>query len=245
MPDSGGGIMKAEAKESQNQIQFDNYSKSPEKLGPYTTHIWRHDPRHLGFLLARYKFCAKMLDGKHKVLDIGCGDGFGIPVILQTVSHVHGIDWEPLLMEDNQSRLGHLSCSFACLDITESIADDGYDGAYSLDVIEHIPANKEKKYFENIRDSLTKDGIFIVGTPNVTANEYASESSKKGHINLKSHSELSALLRQHFHNVLMFSMNDEVVHTGYGPMAHYLIGIGIGPRSGKGADSRAIKSKSP
>jgi hypothetical protein len=28
----------------------------------------------------------------------------------------------------------------------------------------------------------------------------------------------------------MFSMNDEVVHTGFGPMAHYLIALCAGPR---------------
>jgi hypothetical protein len=28
----------------------------------------------------------------------------------------------------------------------------------------------------------------------------------------------------------MFSMNDEVVHTGFQPMAHYLFAIGAGTR---------------
>jgi hypothetical protein len=34
------------------------------------------------------------------------------------------------------------------------------------------------------------------------------------------------LLSQFFHNVFIFSMNDEVVHTGFHPMAHYIIGLG-------------------
>ena len=38
-------IMAIEAKESQNQIQFDNYKKAPSQLGPYTTHIWNDDLR--------------------------------------------------------------------------------------------------------------------------------------------------------------------------------------------------------
>ncbi|MBL7131595.1 MAG: SAM-dependent methyltransferase, partial [Candidatus Omnitrophica bacterium] len=74
------------AKESQNQIQFDTYQKKgPIQLGPWTSHIWRTDPKHLVFVLARYKFCAKMLAGKKEVLEIGCGDAFGVPVVLQTV----------------------------------------------------------------------------------------------------------------------------------------------------------------
>jgi hypothetical protein len=37
--------------------------------------------------------------------------------------------------------------------------------------------------------------------------------------------ELKKTMQQFFHNVFMFSMNDEVVHTGYHPMAHYLLAV--------------------
>jgi len=221
-------VTQIKAKEEQNQIQFDNYKKEATKLGPYTTHIWKHDPRHLSFLLARYKFCAKMLEGKSDVVEIGCGDAFGVPVVAQTVKHVHGIDWEPLLMDDNAERLHDIKCSFSCLDITQSKPDKKYSGAYSLDVIEHIPKDREHLFFENIASSLTGDGVFIIGTPNITANEYASEGSKAGHINLKSHDELRNLMLKYYKNVFMFSMNDEVIHTGFGQMAHYLFSMGVG-----------------
>ncbi len=38
-----------EAKEPRNQPQFDNYWENPVTLGPFTFHIWRDDPKHLGF----------------------------------------------------------------------------------------------------------------------------------------------------------------------------------------------------
>ena len=70
-------------KEPQNQIELDTYQeRGPVQLGPWTSHIWRTDPRHLGFLLARYKFCARMLVGKSEVLEVGCGDAFGMMVVL-------------------------------------------------------------------------------------------------------------------------------------------------------------------
>ena len=31
-----------------------------------------------------------------------------------------------------------------------------------------------------------------------------------------------------FYNILLFSMNVEIVHTGFYPMTHYLICVGIG-----------------
>ena len=36
---------------------------------------------------------------------------------------------------------------------------------------------------------------------------------------------LKSLLSKYFHNVFIFSMNDEVVHTGFYPMAHYLFAL--------------------
>jgi hypothetical protein len=37
--------------------------------------------------------------------------------------------------------------------------------------------------------------------------------------------DLKATMSRNFHNVFMFSMNDEVVHTGYHKMAHYLFAV--------------------
>ena len=166
--------MNNKTKEPQNQIQFDNYKKSPVQLGPYTSHIWKNDPRHLLFFLSRYKFVAKMLEGKKRVLEIGSGDGVGIPIVAQTVEYVHAIDWEPLLLKDNQKRLDYINCSFECMDITKFKPDGIFEAAYSMDVIEHIPKVQEHLYFENICNSLSDDGVFILGTPNVTASPYAS-----------------------------------------------------------------------
>ena len=219
------------AKEAQNQVQLDTYEeRGAVRLGPWTRHIWRTDPRHLGFLLARYKFVAKMLTGKRAVLELGCGDGVGMPVVLQTVETIHGIDLEPAVVEDAQARFakeGETRCTFAVHDITVEPLASPFDAVYSLDVIEHIPPALEGNFMANLSHSLREHGMCIMGTPNVEAKEHASEGSRAGHINLKSAETLRPLLLRYFHHALIFSMNDEIVHTGFSPMAHYLIGIGI------------------
>ena len=55
---------------------------------------------------------------------------------------------------------------------------------------------------------------------------FASTQSKLGHVNCKSGDAFKRVMERHFHTVFMFSMNDEIVHTGFYPMAHYLLGIG-------------------
>jgi len=118
--------------------------------------------------------------------------------------------------------------TFAVHDMTVNPVPGRFDAIFSLDVIEHIPETTEKMFLDNICASLSPQAVCILGTPNITANEYASPASKAGHINLKSAETLHTLLSSRFHNVFNFSMNDEVIHTGYSPMAHYLFAVGAG-----------------
>ncbi len=213
--------------QTHNQVLIDQYRKiGPYKLGPYSSETWRRDPKHLFFTLARYKFCAKMLDGKENVIEIGCGDAVGSPILLQAVKRLHGVDIEPIIIEDNIVRNEFPEkLSFESLDITKTCPEGKFDAAVSMDVIEH-------KFMENICTSLFPNAVCIIGTPNITASQYASPNSMDGHINLKSHDTLKALMKRYFENIFLFSMNDEVVHTGFYPMAHYLIAIGAGVSGG-------------
>jgi hypothetical protein len=49
-------------------------------------------------------------------------------------------------------------------------------------------------------------------------------------VNCKDGEEFRALMLRYFHNVFLFSMNDEVVHTGFHKMAHYLLAVCCGKR---------------
>ena len=51
-------------------------------------------------------------------------------------------------------------------------------------------------------------------------------------MNCKSGDALKRTLERYFHTVFVFSMNDEVVHTGFYPMAHYLLGVACHRREG-------------
>jgi len=93
---------------------------------------------------------------------------------------------------------------------------------FALDVLEHIEKNSEDLFMKNIVESLAINGTLIIGMPSLESQVYASEASKLGHVNCKSGNELLEFSKKYFHNVYSFSMNDEVLHTGFYPMSHYL-----------------------
>jgi 2-polyprenyl-3-methyl-5-hydroxy-6-metoxy-1,4-benzoquinol methylase len=105
-----------------------------------------------------------------------------------------------------------------------------YDAAVALDIIEHIETAREGAFMAGIAGLLAPHGVFVCGTPNITSDQYASEYTRLGHINLYSAERLAELAERHFFNVFMFSANDEVVHTGFSPLAHYLLAVCVGPR---------------
>jgi len=201
------------------------------KMGPWTSYSLLHDPIHMSFVLARYKFCARMLAGKSKVLEVGCGDAPGTPIVAQFVKRVLAVDIDDRLIASNRERLSQIkNIEFKNFNICNEVPKERFDASFSIDVIEHLDRHLNKPFFKNTALCLKKDGICIVGTPNIMANKYATERSRVQHINLQSHQSLRTWLSKYFQNVFIFSMNDEVVHTGYYPMAHYLFGMGVGVR---------------
>jgi hypothetical protein len=201
-------------------------------LGLMTNQVWHDDPRRLTFLLARYKFVSKMLSGRHDVGELGCGDAFGSRIVLQEVGSLTVYDFDPVFIDDINSRQDERWPLKALVhDIVAGPLPDKHDGIYSLDVLEHISTHDEDAYLTNLRASLTGDGVLIIGSPSLESQPHASPLSKAGHINCKSGKELKELLDRYFNSVFIFSMNDEVVHTGFYPMAHYLFAVCSGPRS--------------
>jgi hypothetical protein len=195
-------------------------------LGLMTNQVWYDDPRRLTFLLARYKFVAKMLAGCRNVGEVGCGDAFGTRVVLQEVPDVTVYDFDPLFIQDILSRRDKKwPLKAEVRDIIAGPLPRKHEALFSLDVIEHIAPRDEDAYLANLCASLTENGMLMIGTPSLESQAYASPPSKAGHINCKTGPQLKALLEKYFVHVLIFSMNDEVVHTGFSPMAHYLFAL--------------------
>ncbi len=202
-------------------------------LGLMANQAWHDDPRHLLFTLARYKFVAKMFAGRAHVLEVGCADAFGTRLVRQEVGRLTATDFDPVFVADVIARMDP-KWAFDCKvhDMLSGPVAGDFDAAFALDVIEHIQPRDELVFLGNIARSLSAHGAAVLGCPSIQSQAYASPPSKAGHVNCKDGPGMRALLGRFFHNVFVFSMNDEVVHTGFFPMAHYVIGLGCDVKGG-------------
>lgn len=219
---------KKSTKEPQYNDVFDILEKHGEtRLGLMTNQVWNDDPRRLVFTLARYKFVSKLLSGHSSVLEIGCADAFGSRLVQQSVKNLTVVDFDPVFIEDVQLRHNpHWPLkSFVHDLVLDGPVPGDFDSIYCMDVLEHIDPINEESFLRNMLASLKDTGVVIIGMPSLESQAHASPQSKAGHVNCKSGEEFKKTMLNYFHNVFVFSMNDEVVHTGYFPMAHYLIAL--------------------
>ena len=211
----------------------DKVNQVPHVLGPNAKWLAATDPVYFAIANARYKFVARTLHGYSSVAEVGCGDGLGAVFLGSIAGSVTCFDINAPLLADCRTRLSYLgNVEFVEHDFTAARfqnSPEPFEALVMLDVLEHIYEDVEYQFLANACQLLSRDGLAIIGTPNVEAKRFASENSLSGHVNLKSAQSLKSSLEQHFSRVILFGMNDEVVHTGFWGMSHYLWAVCFGP----------------
>lgn len=199
------------------------------RLGYHWSYNLHQDPKRLGFVLARYQFAAQMSAPEAHVLELGCSEGIGIPLFHAAQSYT-GVDLDRQAIAEAQANWGSERCQL----IAEDFMGQEYgrfETLVSMDVVEHIYPEHEALYWRTVHQNLADHGVALIGTPNITSAPYASEASQKGHVNLYSAERLRARMLDICHNVFIFGLNDEMVHTGYHPMCHFLVALGCQRRN--------------
>lgn len=220
---------------TERQTEWDAVKQSmadakPVRLGRHVGYWFHETPRRALYATSYAKFAAKMIGRGKRVLDIGCGEGLGTWLLAKECGAAHGVDFDAEAIEVAQANWSQEpGCSFSCGDAFE-LEGGSYDAVVNFDVIEHVYPEHAGAFLDGMLRLLDDDGVVVVGTPNETAKQYASAVTNAGHVNLYTAERLEAELRARFEYVFMFGANDEVVHTGFAPMCHYLLALGCGKR---------------
>ena len=202
-------------------------------LGQFLSYQFTKTPRRVLYSMSYYKFAAKIIGSGKRVLDVGCGEGLGTWLLALECGKAKGIDMDSDAIKIAKKNSISSKISFKCENfLTTDTKKRKWDAIVIFDVIEHILPMNMSRFFQKVTSCLNSSGVIIIGTPNITSHQYASEITKVGHVNIYSADRLEEELRQYFSHVFIFGANDEIIHTGFLPMAQYLIAISCGKCKG-------------
>jgi SAM-dependent methyltransferase len=188
------------------------------------------DPLSILFRLARYKFAYRQLRGHERVIDVGCGDGTGAYMLRQGCRQVIGISTDPDWFVPELRGRQDESFQLLRADVFEYANNEPFDVAVCLDVIEHLPSAHGPRLLDRLAGLLKADGRLFLGTPSAGTAQWRNKLSRRDHQHEYSREELQPMLNERFAHVIFFSMNDEIVHTGFDPLAWYLMFVAAAPR---------------
>lgn len=204
----------------------DNYRSNQKGFNHYALTCCMERPFDFFLMQARYKFSARMLTAKKRILDIGCGEGWGTSLLKNICqkSEVTALD------KDSNCISFFKEYTFFDIRILESdffdfTEDTLFDGCVCLDVIEHLPPETVPVFLDKISSHLTDDGQLILGTPSAHSAVFASQSRVQAHLKEYTPDELTKMLRKPFKTVNLFSMSDECVNTSFLDLAWYLMAV--------------------
>ncbi|MGB9637356.1 MAG: class I SAM-dependent methyltransferase, partial [Microgenomates group bacterium] len=146
--------------------------------------------------LARYEFASRILKKGAKILDLGCGTGYGSNFLLKEGFRVVGIDINKEAISFASKHYPQ-SARFLVCDVCRLPFDDlEFDAVCSFEVIEHI--EDDKKMLSEVVRVLKKGGIFIMSTPK---KEKGKNLRSPYHIREYTKKQLENLLREYFTKV--------------------------------------------
>ncbi len=157
----------------------------------------------------RYVMASRFTAGK-RVLDLGCGEGYGTWIISRSASEVVGMDVGGETISKARSRyvaenLSYVAGHSGSLPFPEK----SFDMVVCFELIEHIPEAAQVDCLAQIKKVLKQDGVLLISTPNGSLSTHPNENPY--HLREMDLPEFTDLIASRFKNVTLLGQNSYVV----------------------------------
>jgi ubiquinone/menaquinone biosynthesis C-methylase UbiE len=152
--------------------------------------------------LARYRFVAERIPESSRVLDLGCGIGYGSRSICEHVNSLVGLDISEEAIRKARFNYAHSKIRYL-VSQGQSLpfANHRFDAVISFEVIEHLSPTNQAAYLSEIARVLTEDGVAYISTPN---RRLTAGRANPFHIKEFYYEELRRFLSHYFEDIELF-----------------------------------------
>lgn len=141
-----------------------------------------------------YVYAATFVAGK-RVVDLGCGTGYGCQLLAAQARQVVGIDYSAEALAYCRTHSAAPNIEYRQADLGTLALEGPFEVAVSFQVIEHLPDPDD--FLERIRRLVVPGGVILLSTPNVRTRQVAG-AGNPFHVSEMDHAAFTALLARHF-----------------------------------------------
>jgi len=149
---------------------------------------------------ARYRFALKYVGGE-RLLDVACGTGYGLPILLTAVKYVIGVDVDvPALLSASREVSGLNGRIVLASGGRLPFHDGAFDAVTSFETIEHLP--DRETFVKELARVLAPEGVCVFSTPNAIYTRPVNGKPRNPyHVYEYSPSEFKDLLANRFDSI--------------------------------------------
>jgi 2-polyprenyl-3-methyl-5-hydroxy-6-metoxy-1,4-benzoquinol methylase len=155
--------------------------------------------------IATYEYAKNLIKDK-KVLDFGCGSGYGTHMLSENAKSIVGVDISSEAVDYAKKEYNSSNLSFMTI---SELGNEKFDVITSFQVIEHVPNDHE--YTAKLSKLLNPGGILIISTPDKKNRlfKYIQQPWNIFHLKEYTPESLKKLLVKHFKKVEILKIGSD------------------------------------
>ncbi|MBK1895856.1 methyltransferase domain-containing protein [Chryseobacterium sp. YIM B02567] len=141
-----------------------------------------------------------------KVLDFGCGSGYGTHMLSENADSITGVDISSEAIDYAKKEFSSSNLRFKTI---SELKNEKFDVITSFQVIEHVPDDRE--YTANLKKMLNPGGVLIISTPDKKHRlfKYIQQPWNIFHLKEYNLESLQNMLLKHFKDVEVLKIGSE------------------------------------